>query len=123
MQWTPDSVVIEGRATGKPLAQEMWRMGIPVSDPTPARGSDKVTRTNAVADLFSTGTIWAPLGRRWVEEVREEMAAFPFGATDDLHDAAVQGLLRFRQGGLIRISSDEAEEELLHERRQPVAYY
>ena len=124
MQWAPDSLVVEGRATGKPLVQELWKMGIPVSDPTPARGADKVTRTNAVADLFSTGTIWAPLGRRWVEEVREEMAAFPHGQYDDLHDAAVQGLTRFRQGGLIRISSDEAEDEIAPSaRRAPVAYY
>ena len=124
MQWSPDSVVIEGRATGKPLAQEMWRMGIPVSDPTPARGADKVTRTNAIADLFSSGTVWAPLDRRWVQEVREEMAAFPFGEYDDLHDAAVQGLMRFRQGGLIRISSDEAEEAMNGpEKKRMVAYY
>jgi predicted phage terminase large subunit-like protein len=123
MQWAPDSLVVEGRATGKPLVQELWRMGIPVSDPTPARGADKVTRTNGIADLFSTGTIWAPLGRRWVEEVREEMAAFPHGQYDDLHDAAVQGLFRFRQGGLIRIASDETEEEASEYRRAPVAYY
>jgi predicted phage terminase large subunit-like protein len=124
MQWAPDSLVVEGRATGKPLVQELWKMGIPVSDPTPSRGADKITRTNAVADLFSTGTIWAPRGRRWAEEVIEEMAAFPFGQYDDLHDAAVQGLFRFRQGGLIRIASDETEEEATTQsRRGPVAYY
>ena len=121
-QWAPDSLVVEGRATGKPLVQELWRMGIPVCDPTPARGSDKITRTNSIADLFSTGTIFAPLGRRWVEEVREEMAAFPHGQYDDLHDAAVQGLRRFREGGLIRIASDETEEENKQERRV-AAYY
>lgn len=123
LQHKPDSLVVEGRATGRPLVQELWKMGIPVSDPTPARGADKITRTNAIADLFSTGTIWAPLGRRWVEEVREEMAAFPHGQYDDLHDAAVQGLFRFRQGGLIRIASDETEEESTERQRAPVAYY
>jgi hypothetical protein len=52
------------------------------------------------------------------------MAAFPHGSYDDLHDAAVQGLMRFRQGGLIRIASDEAEDEITSgERRAPVAYY
>jgi predicted phage terminase large subunit-like protein len=120
-QWAPDCLLVEGRATGKPLQQELWRMGIPVSDTVPVRGSDKITRTNAVADLFSTGTIWAPLGRRWVEEVREEMASFPNGQYDDLHDAAVHGLARLRQGGLIRIASDESEEE--YEPPAPRAYY
>jgi len=52
------------------------------------------------------------------------MAACPFGEYDDLHDAAVQGLMRFRQGGLIRISSDEAEEAMNGpEKKRMVAYY
>jgi predicted phage terminase large subunit-like protein len=121
-QWNPDSLVVESRATGKPLVQELWRMGIPVYEKIPSRGEDKITRTNAVADLFSTGTVWAPLGRRWVEEVREEMAAFPHGQYDDLHDAAVQGLMRIRQGGLIRIANDDDEDEEPPD-RMPRKYY
>ena len=38
------------------------------------------------------------------------MAAFPFGESDDMHDAAVWGILRIRRGGL-RIATDEEEEE------------
>ena len=68
-------------------------------------------RTNAVADLFSGGAIWAPLGRRWVEQVREEMAAYPVGEFDDLHDAGVWGLLRIRQGNLIHLGGDEEDED------------
>jgi hypothetical protein len=41
------------------------------------------------------------------------MAAFPYGANDDLHDAAVYGLLRIRQGELLRLSSDAEEEEFV----------
>ena len=48
----------------------------------------------------------ATLRLRWVEQVRDEMAAFPHGENDDLHDAAVYGLLRIRQGGLMRLSTD-----------------
>ena len=39
-------------------------------------------RTNAVADLFKSGLVWAPLGLRWVEQLRDEMAAFPHGEND-----------------------------------------
>ena len=60
--------------------------------------------------MFSSGAIWAPLGRHWAQEVVEEMAAFPHGESDDLHDAAVLGLLRMRRGGF-RIATDEQEEE------------
>jgi predicted phage terminase large subunit-like protein len=112
-QWKPDSLVVERKATGPPLIQELHRAGIFVSDMgnAPARTHDKVIRTNAVADLFSSGAIWAPLGLRWVEQVREEMAQFPVGEFDDLHDAAVWGLLRIRQGNLVHIGSDEEDDD------------
>lgn len=112
-QWKPDALVIEKKASGGPLIQELHRAGIYVSDmgATPSRSADKVVRTNAIADLFSAGAIWAPLGHRWVEQVREEMAQFPLGEFDDLHDAAVWGLLRLRQGGLVHLGTDQEDEE------------
>jgi phage terminase large subunit-like protein len=108
--WKPDYLLIENKGTGQPLIQELLRAGIFAQEANPHRGSDKVMRTNAVADLFKSGLVWAPLGLRWVEQVRDEMAAFPHGENDDLPDAAVYGLLRIRQGGLMRLSTDlEAE--------------
>jgi hypothetical protein len=55
-----------------------------------------------------------------VEQVRDEMASFPYGENDDLHDAAVYGLLRIRQGGLMRLSSDIEYE---YQPRPPIEYY
>ena len=46
----------------------------------------------------------------WAEEVIEEFAAFPVGEHDDLVDSSTQALLRFRQGGFIRMSSDDDED-------------
>jgi hypothetical protein len=39
------------------------------------------------------------------------MAQFPVGEFDDLHDAAVWGLLRIRQGNLVHIGSDEEDDD------------
>ena len=108
--WKPDYLWIEDKGTGQPLIQELLRAGIFAQEANPHHGSDKVMRTNAVADLFKSGLVWAPLGLRWVEQVRDEMSAFPHGENDDLHDAAVYSLVRIRQGGLMRLSTDlEAE--------------
>ena len=86
-------------------------------DEMPAhRPHDKHTKTNAVADMLSSGAIWAPPNRRWAQEVVEEMASFPCGEFDDLHDAAVLGLLRLRRGGF-RIATDVQEEEWRRGRR------
>ena len=53
--------------------------------------------------------VWAPK-RRFAEEVIEELAAFQAGEHDDLVDSSTQALLRFRQGGFIKLNSDEEEE-------------
>ena len=110
-KWKPDSLVVEKKASGQPLTQELFRAGIFVTEMNVSRSNDKVSRTNAVADLFSSGAIWAPLGSRWVEELRDEMASFPSAVDNDLHDAAVWGLLRLRQGNLIHLGSDWEDDE------------
>jgi phage terminase large subunit-like protein len=53
--------------------------------------------------------VWAP-DRRWAHEVIEECNDFPSGANDDLVDSTTLALMRFRQGGFIRLPSDEPED-------------
>jgi predicted phage terminase large subunit-like protein len=120
-EYAPDCCIIEAKAAGAPLLQEMRRMGIPIQDFVPVRGNDKITRVNAVADIFASGLMWAP-ETRWAEEVIEEFASFPAGEHDDLVDATTQALLRFRQGGLIRLNSDEPDEPKEF-RRRTTGYY
>jgi predicted phage terminase large subunit-like protein len=109
IEWEPDSFIVEAKASGAPLIFELRQMGIPVEDFTPSRGNDKVSRVNAVSDIFASGMVWAP-PTRWAEEVIEEFAAFPVGDHDDLVDSSTQALLRFRRGGFVRSPSDEDEE-------------
>jgi len=118
--WEPDAFVIEAKAAGSPLIFELRAMGIVVSEYTPSRGNDKFVRINSVADLFSSGKVWAP-ETRWAEELIEEMAAFPNAPNDDLVDSSTQALIRFRKGGFLRLESDEREE--LKSFRKKHAYY
>jgi predicted phage terminase large subunit-like protein len=109
--WEPDSFIVEKKSAGVALYQELRRMGIPVQEFTPHRGSgDKVARLNSVSDIVSSGLVWVP-DRRWAEELVEEVAAFPFGANDDLVDCTTMALLRFRQGGFVALPSDEWDDD------------
>jgi len=108
-QWEPDACIVEAKAAGTPLIFELRQMGLAIGEFTPSRGNDKIARVNAVSDLFASGVVWAPQ-KHWAEEVIEEFAAFPVGEHDDLVDSSTQALLRFRQGGFIRIESDEDDE-------------
>ena len=119
--WEPDCVLIEAKASGTPLTQELRRMGIPVTSYTPSRGQDKIARMNSVAPIFESGMVWAP-DESFADEVIEEMASFPFGDNDDYCDSATMALMRFRQGGFLNLQDDYPEEvHLLRPNRQ--VYY
>jgi len=120
MEWEPDSFIVEAKAAGAPLIFELRKMGIPVSEYTPSRGNDKFVRINSVADLFQSGKVWAP-DTRWARELIDNMAAFPNAQHDDDVDSAVQALIRFRQGGFLRLQTDERDEERSFKRK--VAFY
>jgi predicted phage terminase large subunit-like protein len=103
--WEPEVILVEAKAAGMPLTQELRASGIPVVNFTPSRGNDKFSRMNSVAPLFEAGLVWYP-ETSWAEEVIEEMATFPFGEHDDHCDAATQALMRFRQGGFLSHPDD-----------------
>jgi predicted phage terminase large subunit-like protein len=119
LEWEPDTLIIEKRASGASLIQELRRTGIPLMEYTPSKGSDKIARVNAVTDLFASGFVWCP-ETRWADEVMEECASFPNGEHDDIVDSTTQALLRFRQGGFLRLDTDELDEPTV---RKKLTYY
>jgi predicted phage terminase large subunit-like protein len=110
--WEPDSFIVEKKSAGVAIYQEMRRVGIPVQEYTPHRGTgDKMARLNSVSDIIASGMVWVP-EHRWAEELVEEIAGFPFMSHDDLVDSSVMALMRFRQGGFIRLPDDWEDDPL-----------
>jgi len=80
-------------------------------------------RANSVTDLFASGVVWAP-ETKWADELIETCAAFPNGDHDDLVDSTVMALMRYRQGGFIRLATDyDADYDKAPERRHVEPYY
>lgn len=121
-EWQPDSVIIEKKASGAPLIYEMRAMGIPVQEFTPTRGNDKISRLNAIADIFASGRVWAP-ATRWAEEVVDEVAEFPAGSHDDYVDTVSMALHRFRRGGYVGTNLDEPDELVYFKSKRSRGYY
>jgi predicted phage terminase large subunit-like protein len=120
--WDPDTVIVEAKASGTPLTQEMRQMGIPVVNFTPSRGNDKITRVHSVSPLFESGMVWYP-DTAFAEELIEEVAAFPNGEHDDLVDSMTQALMRYRQGNFVQLPSDDWDEEAEAESVKMKMYY
>jgi len=121
-EWKPDNVLIEAKATGTTLQQELRRVGIPVTMYSPGgrrAGQDKISRANSVAPILESGMVWAP-ETIWADELIEECAAFPNGDNDDMVDSTTQALIRFRAGNFISLDSDE---EYNDETQEVVAEY
>jgi len=120
-EWEPDTLIVEKKAAGSPLIYELRKIGIPLEEYTPSKGSDKIARVNAISDMFASGIVWCP-ETRWADELIEELASFPNGDHDDLVDSTSQALLRFRRGGFIAIDSDEVDEPLPYRYRKNIYY-
>jgi predicted phage terminase large subunit-like protein len=120
--YEPDSLIVEKKASGAPLIYELRAMGIPVQEYTPVRGTtnnpnNKMARLNAISDLFASGVVWAP-NKSWAEQVIDEVASFPAGEHDDYVDSVIMALMRFRQGGFLRLPSDEKEPDRYFKQRK-----
>jgi len=118
--WDPDTIIVEAKASGLPLTDELRQAGIPVVNYSPGKGHDKIARVNAVAPMLESGMVYVP-ETRWADELVEECAAFPFGDYDDLVDSTTQALMRYRQGGFIGLESDYDMQ--VNEPRRAKEYY
>tara|TARA_R110000803_G_scaffold49217_5_gene102369 strand:- start:758 stop:1588 length:831 start_codon:yes stop_codon:yes gene_type:complete len=116
--WEPDMVLVEAKATGTPLIQELRLRGIPALGFAPGKGSDKVTRMHMVAPLFEAGVVWAPADKKFADEVIEEVASFPNGDHDDYCDSMTLAIMRFRQGGFVSLEGEDLEEDSYPRKRE-----
>ncbi len=113
-QWDPEALIVEKKAAGAPLIQELRRMNVVVQEISPSRGSrgmsnDKRARMNAIAGVFEAGRVWVP-DKRWAWEVVDEVAEFPFGENDDRADCTQMAIARYRTGGFISTPTDYDED-------------
>lgn len=114
----PELVLIEKRASGIQLIQEMRRRRLPVKAWLPkgkpgAKG--KVPRAYHVATLIEMGSVWYVPGSK-TEEVLADCAAFPYGASDDAVDTVTCALSYFRDRFLFGNAEDELDEDEIKDR-------
>ena len=120
--WDPELMLIEAKASGQSLADEMRLLNLPVATFSPGRrrggGLDKTARMHIVSPIFESGKVWYPSGEKFADEVIEEVASFPNGDHDDFCDSMTMALMRFRQGGFVRLDGEEFEDDYVPRKRE-----
>lgn len=102
-QWKPEVILIEDRASGQQLLQDMRRESMfPLIARQPKH--DKVTRFAAVSAMIEAGRVLLPQQATWLADFESEVFSFPGGAHDDQVDALTQYLDWLRSGSFERLS-------------------
>lgn len=121
-EYNPDTLIIEKKASGQSLIQEMNKRGLPVMPYVPEK--DKQARLHAVTPLFMSGRIWFP-ERYWVAPIEEELLSFPFDVHDDYVDTISQALNYLRSSWYIQEVEEvsEDQERLRYQQPEAVSYW
>ena len=102
----PDCHLIEKKASGQSLVQDLRRGGVHVRTYQPDR--DKVSRAYAVSAMIQSGQVFIP-NRKWSHAVVDYCAVFPNGASpsSDYVDTVTQALLYLRNGWWVQHPDDD----------------
>jgi predicted phage terminase large subunit-like protein len=111
----PDVCMIEKKASGQSLIQDMRRAGLPVMEYNPDR--DKVSRVYAASPIMEAGRLWIPRGKKWSDDLVEELIRFPNAAHDDQVDALTMAVHYMKESWHITHPDDpEFEDEARSEK-------
>ncbi len=107
-----DLVLVEDKAAGISLIQDLQRAHIPVRAYNPGR-ADKVQRLSIVANIIRAGRVWVPESsvrkgyvRDWAEGMISQVCSFPNTDHDDFCDAMSQALRYLRDAGFLNIDPE-----------------
>ena len=121
-EYKPDVCIIEKKASGQSLIQDLRRSGLPVMEYNPDK--DKVSRVYAASPMLESGRVWLPDGKRWSDELIEELITFPNGRNDDQVDALVMAVHYMKESWRLGHPDDPSwEDDVNHRKQKRVAYW
>jgi predicted phage terminase large subunit-like protein len=107
-QYEPDRLLIEKKASGISLIQELRKGGLPVKPVMPDRS--KKSRAHAAEISFEQGCVWY-VARDWVQPVIRECAQFPNGEYDDWVDTVTQAIIWLRRTYHLEFRDEDEDAE------------
>ena len=118
-EYRPDVCIVEKKASGQSLIQDMRRAGLPVLEYLPDR--DKVARVHAASPMIEAGRVWIPKNKKWSDDLLQEMLRFPNAAHDDQVDAMTMAIHYMKEAWHLSHPEDPEWEDEPKQKR--VAYW
>jgi predicted phage terminase large subunit-like protein len=101
----PDKILIEDKASGKQLIQDLKVEGVLQIVPyEPPKGADKLVRLYAQSAEFENGKVMLPRSAPWLDEYVRELTSFPGSKFDDQVDSTTQALEHMKIRSLSQIA-------------------
>ncbi len=108
----PDLILVEDKAAGISLVQELRQMHLPVRPWNPGN-ADKMTRLQITASIFTTGRVWLPESsvkqgyvKDWAEGFLSQLCSFPDSQHDDYVDSTTQAIRLLKDMGFLDINPE-----------------
>lgn len=112
----PDIILVEAKASGQSLLQDLRQSNIPAVAYNPGR-ADKVQRAHIMAPILESDCIWVMESKKnprepitWAKPMLENWAKFPVVAHDELTDCASQAVIYLKDNGWLDVPVHEEEE-------------
>jgi predicted phage terminase large subunit-like protein len=113
-RYVPDMILIEAKATGDPLNQELRRAGIQATMFDPGPYGDKVRRASLITHIVEAGRVWVPARGPNFEKLTsfanlfvDACANFPNDdSSKDIVDTLSQMLHKMIKGGIVKHPND-----------------
>lgn len=102
-QWKPSRILIEDRASGQGLIQEL-RHSTRLPIIAVKVDTDKMSRAQSVTPLIEAGKVFLPESARWLNDYIDELAGFPAAVHDDAVDSTTPALNFLRHEPQITVS-------------------
>jgi predicted phage terminase large subunit-like protein len=127
-----DLVLVEDKASGISILQDLQRAGVPCRAYNPGR-ADKVQRLHLVANIIAHGRVYIPESlvhrgqpRDWAEPLVSQVCSFPEADRDDLTDTLSQALRLLKDMSFLQIDpvapdNDYVDDEYRPNRGNPYA--
>lgn len=117
-KYKPDKIVVEAKASGDPLIQDLRRAGVYAQPFIPNKFGDKIQRVRLISSLIESGIVWVPCQSNNTEKMAKfaddfvlAVSYFPNISSRDYVDTMTQALILLRDGNTIVHPKDYYEPE------------